>query len=56
MTEVLAMFAKNVKKAADVVIDAVQILASDTDFGYIDAHKVSLCIVPWRNSRRIHSY
>ncbi|XP_026316099.1 S-methyl-5'-thioadenosine phosphorylase-like isoform X1 [Hyposmocoma kahamanoa] len=39
VTEVLAMFAKNVKKAADVVIDAVQILASDNDIGYIDAHK-----------------
>ncbi|KAL0810901.1 hypothetical protein ABMA28_010200 [Loxostege sticticalis] len=39
VTEVLAMFAKNVKKAADVIVDAVQILAADTDLAYLDAHK-----------------
>ncbi|XP_059056217.1 S-methyl-5'-thioadenosine phosphorylase [Achroia grisella] len=37
--EVLAMFSKNVRKAADVVIDAVQILAADTNLAYLDDHK-----------------
>ncbi|XP_013168750.1 PREDICTED: S-methyl-5'-thioadenosine phosphorylase-like isoform X2 [Papilio xuthus] len=39
VSEVLAMFAKNVKKAADVILDAVQILAADTDLEYLDAHE-----------------
>ncbi|KAL4716795.1 hypothetical protein ACJJTC_001951 [Scirpophaga incertulas] len=39
VSEVLAMFGKNVKKAADVIIDAVQIIAADTDLSYLAAHK-----------------
>ncbi|XP_050554408.1 S-methyl-5'-thioadenosine phosphorylase isoform X1 [Spodoptera frugiperda] len=39
VSEVLAMFAKNVKKAADVIIDAVQVLAAETDLEYLSAHK-----------------
>ncbi|KAM3962197.1 methylthioadenosine phosphorylase [Aphomia sociella] len=39
VSEVLAMFSKNVRKAADVVLDAVQILAADTDLAYLDEHK-----------------
>ncbi|XP_048487101.1 S-methyl-5'-thioadenosine phosphorylase [Plutella xylostella] len=39
VSEVLAMFSKNVQKAADVIVDAVQILAADTDTAYLDAHK-----------------
>ncbi|CAG9792374.1 unnamed protein product [Diatraea saccharalis] len=39
VAEVLEMFKKNVKKAADVIIDAVQILAADQDLSYLDAHK-----------------
>ncbi|XP_053620000.1 S-methyl-5'-thioadenosine phosphorylase [Plodia interpunctella] len=39
VSEVLAMFAKNVKKAADVIVDAVQILAADSDTIYLDEHK-----------------
>ncbi|KAI5644614.1 phosphorylase superfamily domain-containing protein [Phthorimaea operculella] len=39
VSEVLAMFAKNVKKAADVIIDAVQIIAADTEHKYLNAHK-----------------
>ncbi|XP_013190992.1 S-methyl-5'-thioadenosine phosphorylase [Amyelois transitella] len=39
VSEVLAMFGKNVKKAADVIVDAVQILAADTGAGYLDEHK-----------------
>lgn len=40
MSEVLEMFKKNVKKAADVIVDAVQILAADPDLAYLNAHKV----------------
>lgn len=36
------MFSKNVQKAADVIVDAVQILAAETDMAYLDAHKVTL--------------
>nr|XP_049706322.1 S-methyl-5'-thioadenosine phosphorylase isoform X2 [Helicoverpa armigera] len=39
VSEVLAMFAKNVKKAADVIIDAVQVLAAETDRQYLSAHQ-----------------
>ncbi|XP_063373171.1 S-methyl-5'-thioadenosine phosphorylase [Cydia amplana] len=39
VSEVLAMFARNVQKAADVVLDAVQILAADTDHSYLDGHQ-----------------
>ncbi|XP_072946199.1 S-methyl-5'-thioadenosine phosphorylase [Epargyreus clarus] len=39
VSEVLAMFAKNVKKAADVILDAVEILAAETDLSYLDAHQ-----------------
>ncbi|XP_075986271.1 methylthioadenosine phosphorylase [Anticarsia gemmatalis] len=39
VSEVLAMFAKNVKKAADVIIDAVQVLAAETERDYLAAHK-----------------
>ncbi|KAF9423698.1 hypothetical protein HW555_001024 [Spodoptera exigua] len=39
VSEVLAMFAKNVKKAADVIIDAVQVLAAETNLEYLGAHK-----------------
>lgn len=39
VSEVLAMFSKNVKKAADVIIDAVQIIAARTDFDYLDKHQ-----------------
>ncbi|KAI8423683.1 hypothetical protein MSG28_012718 [Choristoneura fumiferana] len=41
VSEVLAMFSRNVQKAADVIVDAVQLLASETDLGYLDAHQVS---------------
>ncbi|KAG6464609.1 hypothetical protein O3G_MSEX014632 [Manduca sexta] len=41
VSEVLAMFSKNVKKAADVIIDAVQILGAETDLSYLDAHQVN---------------
>ncbi|CAK1589693.1 unnamed protein product [Parnassius mnemosyne] len=39
VSEVLAMFAQNVKKAADVILDAVQILGADTDLEYLNAHR-----------------
>ncbi|GBP43332.1 S-methyl-5'-thioadenosine phosphorylase [Eumeta japonica] len=39
VSEVLAMFSKNVKKAADVILDAVQILGADSDLSYLDKHK-----------------
>ncbi|CAH2058167.1 unnamed protein product, partial [Iphiclides podalirius] len=39
VSEVLAMFAQNVKKAADVILDAVQILAADIDLDYLSAHE-----------------
>ncbi|XP_068624265.1 S-methyl-5'-thioadenosine phosphorylase [Battus philenor] len=39
VSEVLAMFAKNVKKAADVILDAVQLLASEDDLEYLSAHE-----------------
>ncbi|XP_047997478.1 S-methyl-5'-thioadenosine phosphorylase [Leguminivora glycinivorella] len=39
VSEVLATFARNVQKAADVVLDAVQILAADTDHSYLDGHQ-----------------
>ncbi|RVE40712.1 hypothetical protein evm_014636 [Chilo suppressalis] len=41
VSEVLEMFKKNVKKAADVIIDAVQLLAADDDLSYLDQYKVS---------------
>ncbi|XP_028158882.1 S-methyl-5'-thioadenosine phosphorylase-like isoform X1 [Ostrinia furnacalis] len=39
VNEVMEMFGKNVKKAADVIIDAVQILAAETDLAYLDELK-----------------
>ncbi|XP_028030629.1 S-methyl-5'-thioadenosine phosphorylase [Bombyx mandarina] len=39
VSEVLATFSKNVKKAADVIVDAVQILGADTDLQYLDDHQ-----------------
>ncbi|CAG4934768.1 unnamed protein product [Parnassius apollo] len=39
VSEVLAMFAHNVKKASNVILDAVQILATDTDIEYLNAHR-----------------
>ncbi|XP_026497813.1 S-methyl-5'-thioadenosine phosphorylase [Vanessa tameamea] len=39
VSEVLEMFARNIKKAIDVIVDAVQILAADSDYTYLDCHK-----------------
>lgn len=39
VSEVLAMFSKNVQKAANVIIDAVQLLAVETKQDYLSAHK-----------------
>lgn len=39
VSEVLETFSKNVKKAADVIVDAVQILGADTDLQYLDDHQ-----------------
>ncbi|CAH4029798.1 unnamed protein product [Pieris brassicae] len=39
VSDVLEAFAKNVKKAADVIVDAIQILAASTDHPYLTAHK-----------------
>ncbi|XP_061705512.1 S-methyl-5'-thioadenosine phosphorylase [Cydia pomonella] len=39
VSAVLATFARNVQKAADVVLDAVQLLAADTDHSYLDDHQ-----------------
>lgn len=38
--EVLAMFAKNVTKAANVILDAISIIAANTDLEYLKTHKV----------------
>lgn len=39
VSEVLAMFSKNVQKAANVIIDAVQLFAVETKQDYLSAHK-----------------
>ncbi|XP_038218024.1 S-methyl-5'-thioadenosine phosphorylase [Zerene cesonia] len=39
VSDVLEAFAKNVKKAADVIVDAIQILAAKADHAYLEAHK-----------------
>ncbi|XP_039746554.1 S-methyl-5'-thioadenosine phosphorylase [Pararge aegeria] len=39
VSEVLQMFARNIKKAIDVIVGAVQILAAEEDYTYLDIHK-----------------
>ncbi|XP_045454969.1 S-methyl-5'-thioadenosine phosphorylase [Melitaea cinxia] len=39
VSEVLEIFARNIKKAIDVIVDGVQILAADSDYTYLDCHK-----------------
>lgn len=46
VNEVLEIFNRNVKKAADVIVNAVEILASETDLEYLDEHKVNPIIMP----------
>ncbi|CAG9568501.1 unnamed protein product [Danaus chrysippus] len=39
VSEVLEMFARNIKKAIQVIVDAVVLLAEEEDLTYLDAHK-----------------